>query len=370
MESIEITNCLTTDYIYLPYDNSMKILKKDREYVYKDEVILSNEKKKIFSTVSGNILGLTTLNHKKYIVIENDFKDKTKIKKGTKRFINKYTKEELVKLINDYQVLDDFDESSKVLIINGIDEYIDEITYNTLLQTNTIEILDTIDALIEIMNIKKCFLAVSNSNIECINILINNIGTYPKIDLKLFTHNHTIGKKEIIIDRLTNYRNKKYNIQYLNIIDVLNIYNVLKKQRPKTTTYITLTGNLINFTKVLKVNIGTNICDILKEYKINNKDNIIINGLLNGQHIKDPNFIIDDKVKSIFINTIEKYKEKKCINCGICTNVCPVNINPKYMYFNKDKKSEDYKKKCINCGLCSYNCPSKINLNKGVYNND
>ena len=370
MESIEITNLLTTDYIYLPYENGMKLEKKDREYVYKDEVILSNENKKIFSTVSGNILGLTKLNNKKYIVIENDFKDKTETKKGTKRFINKYTKEDLINLINNYQVIDNFDSASKVLIINGIDEYIDEITYNTLLKTKTIEILDTIDALIEIMNIKKCFLAVSNGDIDSINILVNNIGTYPKIDLKLFTHNHTIGKKEVLVDKLTNYKNKNYNIQYLNIIDVLNIYNVLKKQRPKSLTYITLTGNLLNDTRVLKVNIGTNLCDILNEYKITNKDNIILNGLLNGIHIKDPNFIIDDKVRSIFINTIEDYREKKCINCGICNNICPVGVNPKYMYFNKYKKSKEYKKKCINCGLCSYNCPSKINLNKGVCNND
>ena len=366
MESIKITNFLTSDYIYLPYNNGMKLDKKDSVYVYKDELLLTDNNKKIYSTVSGKILGLSNVNNKKYIVIENDCKDKEQHKKGTKRFINKYTKEELTELMNTYQVIDNYDEKSKVLIINGIDEYIDEITYNTLLKIKTIEILDTIDALIEIMNIKKCFLAVSNKDIECINILVNNIGTYPKIDLKLFTPNHTIGKKEILVDRLTNYKNKNYNIQYLNLIDILNIYNVLKKQRPATTTYLTLTGNLINDTKVLKVNIGTNICDILNEYKITNKDNIIVNGLLNGIHIKDPNFIIDKNVRSIFINTIEKYTEKKCINCGICTNVCPVGINPKYMYFNKDNKSEYYKKKCINCGLCSYNCPSKINLNKGV----
>ena len=52
----------------------------------------------------------------------------------------------------------------------------------------------------------------------------------------------------------------------------------------------------------------------------------------------------------------------------MCNDVCPVNINPKYMYFNKDEKAKEYKKECINCGVCSYLCPSKINLNKGVRN--
>lgn len=360
----EIINILTTDYIYIPYNKDMEIHIKNGEYIYKDDLMFSSDTKKIYSTVSGNILGLTTLNNKKYIVIENDYKDKLRNKRGTKKFINKYTKEELIELFNEYKIIDDFDFSSKVLIINGIDEYIDDITYNKLLKNNTTEILDTIDALIEIMNIRKCFLAVNNNDEETINILLNNIGTYPKIDLKLFTHNHIISKKEVLIDKLTKYRNKKYNIQYLNLKSILKIYNLLKKKRPTSNTYLTISKNN-NYKKVLNVNIGSNLNDILNELNVNDKE-IIINGLISGNLIKDRNFILDENINSIYITEITKYKEKKCINCGLCVNICPININPKYMYFNKDKKSKEYKEKCINCGLCSYNCPSKINLNKGV----
>lgn len=369
-ESNEIKNILTTDYIYLPFNENMQLHVKTSEYVFKDEIILSNSTKKIYSTVSGNVLGQTTLNNKKYIVIENDFKDKVKVKKGTKRFINRYNKDELIDIINEFKILDYFDSSSKVLIINGIDEYRKELTFNTLLKNYTIEILDTIDALIEIMNIRKCFLAVDNSDSDSINILLNNIGTYPKIDLKLFTHNNIIGKKDVLIDKLTKYKNKKYNIQYLNLNDVFKIYYLLKKGRPLSTTYLTICNNKLGYKKVINVNIGSNLKDILNEFDIKTDDKIILNGLLSGFIIKDKNFIIDDNIRSIFISDIKEYKEKQCINCGLCVSICPVNINPKYMYFNKDKKSKNYKEKCINCGLCSYNCPSKINLNKGVCNSD
>lgn len=363
----EIINILTTDYIYLPYSENMELHIKNDEYIYKDDLILSNDTKNIYSTVSGNVLGLTTLNNKKYILIENDYKDKVKKRIGTKKFINKYTKDEFVELINKYKIIENFDTTSKVLIINGIEEYIDDITYNTLLKTNTIEILDTIDALIDIMNIRKCFLAVFNNDEETINTLLNNIGTYPKIDLKMFTPNHIISKKEVLIDKLTKYRNKKYNIQYLNLKSILKMYNLLKKQRPTSNTYLTISND--DNKKVINVKIGSNLNDILNELKIDNK-NIIVNGLLSGTHLKDRNFIIDEKINSIYITEIKEYQEKECINCGLCINVCPININPKYMYFNKDKKSKKYKELCINCGLCSYNCPSKINLNKGVSNND
>lgn len=368
MNSKEITNILTTDYIYLPYDKSMELHIKDGDYVYKNELLLSSETKKIYSTVSGNILGLTTQNNKKYIVIENDFKDKVKTKHGTKKFINKYTKEDLISLLNEYKVINDFDFTSKVLIINGIDSFNEEITYNSLIKNYTIEILDTIDALIEIMNIRKCFFAVSNSDDDSIDILLNNIGTYPKIDLKIFTNDNIISKKEVLVDKLTSFRNKKYNLQYLNILDLLKLYNLLKKNRPTTHTYLTISDKDNEYKNVIRVNVGTNLNDILNELNISNKNDVILNGLLSGIHIKNTNFIIDENVRSVFITKLEKYKEKKCINCGLCFSICPVNINPKYMYFNKDKKALDYKEKCINCGLCSYNCPSKINLNKGCSN--
>ena len=363
-----IVNCLTTDYIYIPYYSDMKLNYKENDYVYMNDVVLESDHKLIYSSVSGNLLGLTILNKKKYLVLENDYKDSTRIRKGTKRYINKYTKEELFDKINKYNIVDNFDINSKVLIISGISEYINEITYSTLLKEYLVEILDTIDALVEIMNIKKCFLALTTDDSELIDLLVNNIGTYPKIDMKLFTNNHYIGNKNILIDKLTSYKNKNYNVQFLNIQDVFNIYYVLKKDKYPNEVYITLSGDLLEYTKVLRVKIGANIKDILQEFNIDKNKNVIINGLLNGIHLSDVNFIINRNIRSIFVNNVEKHKEYDCIHCGLCIENCPVNINPKYMYFNKDKKASNYRKECIHCGLCSYVCPSKINLNSGGHN--
>lgn len=370
MKNNNIENILMTDYIYIPYNEDMLLCIKEKDYIYKNELILKNETKNIYSTVSGNLLGLTNIDNKRYLVIENDYKEKTEKRIVSRKNINNYKKEELNDLINKYNVLDNFNIDSKVLIINGIDEFNTELTNKIVLKENIIKILDTIDALIEIMNIKKCFLAVSNDDNECVSSLLNNLGTYPKIDLKLFKNDNIIGKKEILIDKLTRYKNKKYTIQYLNIIDVLNIYNVLRKHIPRTSTYITITGDLCNINEVKKVNIGTNLADIINEYGIKKTNNIIINGLLNGIHIKNLNYIIDKNTRSIYINRNIKYSEAECINCGYCYKICPIKINPKYMYFNKDKKSKEYKSKCINCGMCSYVCPSKIDLNKGCAKND
>ena len=362
---MKIENLLTTDYIYIKYDNKSKILFKDGEYIYKNDLLTSSN---IYSSVSGKVLGITNINNVRYIVIENDYKDKVRKRKYNKKDINNYTKEELISLLKEYNNID-IDESSKVLVINGIDLYNEEITYSTLLKNYIINILDTIDVLINTLNMKKCFLAVNNTNSSTINEIVNNIGSYPNIDLKLFNNDNIIGIKEVLIKKLTNYKNKNYKVMFLNILDIINIYNTLKKHIPITTTYITLSGDLLGYTKVLHVNIGTNIMDILREYKIENINNIIVNGLLNGILLKNPNFIIDKNIRSVFISTYKEFNELECINCGECIKVCPVNINPKYMYFNNNTKANKYKELCIDCGMCSYICPSKININNGG-NND
>ena len=49
-----------------------------------------------------------------------------------------------------------------------------------------------------------------------------------------------------------------------------SVKNLLKKHIPVTRNYITLAGNLLNTKKVLQINIGSNIKDILDEFNIDN----------------------------------------------------------------------------------------------------
>jgi len=60
-------------------------------------------------------------------------------------------------------------------------------------------------------------------------------------------------------------------------------------------------------------------------------------------------------------------EERACINCGYCTEVCPVDILPQFTY--KSVLADEIEEAlahglldCVECGLCSYVCPSKIEL--------
>ena len=74
----EIKEYLDADYIYIPYDKDYELKIKNHELVNLNSVILTNKDKKVYSPVSGNIMGLCETiingNLSKAIVIENNFK--------------------------------------------------------------------------------------------------------------------------------------------------------------------------------------------------------------------------------------------------------------------------------------------------------
>ena len=56
-----------------------------------------------------------------------------------------------------------------------------------------------------------------------------------------------------------------------------------------------------------------------------------------------------------------------CIHCGQCLTVCPMKLEPLYMYkyFQKrdfEKMQQYHVLDCIECGCCSYNCPGRLPL--------
>ena len=123
----------------------------------------------------------------------------------------------------------------------------------------------------------------------------------------------------------------------------------------------------IDESKVIAVKYGTKISDIIKNnIEITNEKYLVVeNGLIAGKVLSELNNIVTKNTRSIFLNTKDTRKEKKCINCGLCMFKCPVGLNPKLI---KDGKGD--KSKCIHCGACTYVCPSLINFKKYLGDKD
>ena len=59
--------------------------------------------------------------------------------------------------------------------------------------------------------------------------------------------------------------------------------------------------------------------------------------------------------------------EPTCIRCGKCITVCPMNLEPVFMYMYYSKGDYENMAKyhildCFECGSCAYNCPARMPL--------
>ena len=60
-------------------------------------------------------------------------------------------------------------------------------------------------------------------------------------------------------------------------------------------------------------------------------------------------------------------EEPTCIRCGKCINVCPMRLEPTYMYQYYKKRDFEMLEKyhvtdCIECGSCTFRCPARMPL--------
>ena len=365
---------LKPEYIYIPIDKNKKYkcMFKSGDYVYRDDIVVKYYDNYLYSPVSGYIRGNTYKYNSngikdKYIVIENDYKDKYKnINDKSSTLMDVYSR---------------YDGGT--LVINAIDMEPYIFSKRAFIKEYSYKILEIIDYLVETFNIKNIYIALADNN--SYDELYKYIGTYPKIKLIKVNNYYGISNDRILLKELFNIRyrddllDKKMLV--LDILSLNDIFNLIKKKRPKYEKIITIGGNMIKNTNI-KVKTGTSfkeIVNFLGGYKDNEDLIFTVGGPLSGKQTINDDIVITGDITSIFVTKKNMVEEKECTLCGKCSRVCPVNLMPVFIANNIDNKKNLSKldvNRCTLCGLCSYVCPSFINLKeyinkaKGVINNE
>lgn len=369
-----IKNFLNPRYVFLPIEDGYKLKVKDNTYVYKNDIIMiSSNKPSIHSPISGKVLGIKDMEYFKKgkrtsLVIENDFKENIRIKKSVKKYIKNYTRDNFMNILIDTSlthknkyIYEKFITPPKNMIINGIetDPYFGN-KYFTIIE-HIEEVLETADLISNIYSIDNIILAIRNTESEIVDKIYNLIGTYPNITLRLFNDGYALGINEYLSEVI----GLKESL-VLEVDELYDIYNVLKREVPVTEKLITISGEGVTPKKVLRVKRGT----LLSEAFITNFDftyksvDVYINGMMMGNLVNSLKYVIDDDIEGLIILEKEDKQETLCINCGLCHKNCPKDLYPKYVYDHKGRVKEDYRAGCLGCGLCNYVCPANRDLKK------
>ena len=158
-----------------------------------------------------------------------------------------------------------------------------------------------------------------------------------------------------------------------NLNTTCAIYRAVYTGMPVVNKIVTVSGSGVIEPKNVECPIGTPItalfdaCGGLKEetYKL------IMGGPMMGlaQHSFDVTVGKGTGAMLAFAGDEEKYEANpQCIRCGKCVGVCPIRLEPIFMYKYLMKgnyeafRDQFHGMDCIECGACTYTCPARLPL--------
>lgn len=388
---------LKPELVYIPLvvwgDSDITLLVKNGDYVYKGEVIArkkGNFRMPIHASVSGVVLSIEEkpyLNGEvvKCVAIKNDFLEKEKEEQETKKKINEYSKEEFITNIREAGIVGlggagfpafvkyDTKEKIKTLIINAVEcePYI--ISDYMLFYEKCEEILEVIDAIIEINDINEAIVVIDRSYGKLKEKINTFRGTYLKIKLVEVPSRYPMGWERALIKKVKGITYNKYPIEKGIIVNNLStiyaIYETLKYNKPMIERVVTISGDYIDDPYCALVKVGTPLKTILKEPIAKENICIIAGGPMMGVGVISDELVVSPNLSGVLLSESKKEIIEKCIRCGKCIDVCPVKLSPVLIMDNIDNLNMLEKLepgRCINCGLCSYICPARIKLKEIV----
>lgn len=383
-------------YVYIPLisgsDRNITIVVKKGDYIHKGSIVAKRKGKykiPIYSSISGIVIGF----EEKYcndgelvkcVVIENDFKERIEREHFVREKINDYTKKEFINILQDCGIIGEggagfptyakynTDKEIKTLIVNAVESEPYITNDSAMLKEKTEEILETMDAIMDINGIKEGFIAINKNN-KLIKKIESYIGTYPRIKVIVVPNLYPLGWERYLVKYIkkTTYNSipLEKGIVVNNLSTIYSIYEALKYNKPLIERIVTFTGEMLKQPKNIHLKIGTRVKDVIESiegYKRNKDVVMVAGGPMMGRCVPSDDLIITPDMNCVLVLKKKDNDEVlECIRCGKCVDKCPCKLSPiliKNNFNNIEKIKQLKADRCVECGLCSYICPSKINL--------
>jgi electron transport complex protein RnfC len=154
-------------------------------------------------------------------------------------------------------------------------------------------------------------------------------------------------------------------------------HDAVKHKRPILDRYVAVGGSAVRHPQVLKVRIGTRIGELIEQCGgfVEAPYRIAAGSPLSGREI----MYLDEPVRKNCYAIIAMSKsqaasggQQNCINCGECRTVCPMGLDPQYIYkrIRTLGKGNAESAGCHGCGCCKLVCPSALLLTETICGKD
>jgi len=350
----------------------------------------------VHSSVSGTVTAIEPRLHTNgrevmAIIIENDFQDTTVEFKSNDLPLEELDADEILGAVREAGIVGmggaAFPGNIKALSAMGnVDTLIANacecepyITADdSLLRTKPEQVLEGMQILRQALQPSRVVLAVEDNKAEAIRKLEGMLKDYPGIELAVLPTRYPQGAEKQLIQALTGKEVPPASLPVsvgcavFNVSTFAAIYRAVRLGMPLTERIITISGEAIAQPQNFIVRIGTPFRDLIEVAGgLNEKtERVISGGPMMGLAQKDLSVPVIKATNSILCLLKDQNgaaENPVCLRCGKCVAVCPMRLQPLYMYrfTNAENVSELERLNvldCIECGSCAFTCPGKLPL--------
>ena len=249
---------------------------------------------------------------------------------------------------------------------------------DTLLRISPEQVLEGMMLLRSLLDPQRTVLAVEDNKTEAIEELRKLQPSYPDIELVILPTRYPQGSEKQLIQAVTGRQVPpgqlpvKVGCAVFNVSTFAAIYRAAKLGTALTGRIVTVSGEAIASPQNFMVPIGTSFHDLIEiAGGLHDKtERVISGGPMMGVAQSDLSVPVVKATNSILclLKDVNGAAENPvCLRCGKCVSVCPMRLQPLYMYrFTNVGRVDELMRMnlldCMECGSCAFTCPGKLPL--------
>lgn len=249
---------------------------------------------------------------------------------------------------------------------------------DALLRTEPEHVLEGMMILRQVLKPNRVVLAVEDNKAEAIAKLHTLLPDYPHIELAVLPTRYPQGAEKQLIQALTQREVPPGQLPVsvgcavFNVSTYAAIYRAVRLGLPLIQRIVTISGEAIAEPQNFIVRIGTPFHDLIEVAGgLHDKtERVISGGPMMGVAQSDLSVPVIKATNSILCLLKDENgaaENPVCLRCGKCVSVCPMRLQPLYMYrFTNAGRVDELNRlhvlDCIECGSCAFTCPGKLPL--------
>ena len=249
---------------------------------------------------------------------------------------------------------------------------------DTLLRTRPEQVLEGMLILRSLLHPKRTVLAVEDNKTEAIEELKKLLPAFPDIELTILPTRYPQGSEKQLIQAVTGRQVPpgqlpvKVGCAVFNVSTFAAICRAATEGKALTERIVTVSGEAIAQPQNFLVPIGTSFHDLIEiAGGLHDKtERVISGGPMMGAAQSDLSVPVIKATNSLLclLKDVNGAAENPvCLRCGKCVSVCPMRLQPLYMYrFTNAGRVDELNRMnlldCMECGSCAFTCPGKLPL--------